>query len=72
MINLRSSEHADMYFIILHKELLETCYNKNQDSKGKTKILKVKMAKKMEISYSQWSKSTRLKSRRKNGNISLH
>ena len=68
MINLRSSEHADMYFIILHKELLETCYNKNQDSKGKTKILKVKM----EISYSQWSKSTRLKSRRKNGNISLH
>ena len=46
MINLRSSEHADMYFIILHKELLETCYNKNQDSKGKTKILKVKMAKK--------------------------
>ena len=25
----------------------------------------------MEISYSQWSKSTRLKSKRKNGNISI-
>ena len=45
MINLRSSEHTDMYFIFLHKELLEICYNKNQDSKGKTKILKVKMEK---------------------------